>query len=125
MFFLTIYNILNTIFKTFILLCRTKYFLLSLIFLLGAFLRLYHLDLSPQHLNWDETALGYTSYSLIQTARDEYGRFLPLTLKSFNDYKGAIYAYLIAALIPIFGLNEITIRLPSAIAGSLLILVAY
>lgn len=83
------------------------------------------LSVSPPSLNWDEAALGYNAYSLLQTGRDEYGRFLPLTLRSFDDYKGAIYAYAILPFIAFLGLTETAVRLPSALAGIGLIVLAW
>ena len=51
------------------------------------------------------------------TGKDEYGNFLPLNLKSFGDYKPALYAYLEIPFIAILGLNELSVRLPSVLAG--------
>lgn len=96
-----------------------------LIVCLGLFLRLYKLDSIPPGLTWDEAALGYNAYSISKTLKDEYGTFLPLTLKSFGDYKPALYAYLDIPFIMIFGLNEIAVRLPSVLAGIGLIILCY
>jgi len=71
-------------------------------------------------LLWDEAAIGYNAYSLLQTGKDEYGRFFPLIFKSFGDYKPGLYIYAAIPFVAIFGLNELSVRLPSIIAGSLL-----
>lgn len=99
--------------------------LLVIIILLGLFLRVYKLDSVPPGLTWDEAALGYNAYSISQTLKDEYGNFLPLTLKSFGDYKPALYAYLIIPFLWVFGLTEIAVRLPSVFAGIGLIIVSF
>ena len=99
--------------------------LLSIIILLGLFLRVYKLDTVPPGLTWDEAALGYNAYSISQTLRDEYGNFLPLTLRSFGDYKPALYAYLIIPFMLVLGLNEFAVRLPSVFAGLGLIIITY
>jgi 4-amino-4-deoxy-L-arabinose transferase-like glycosyltransferase len=91
--------------------------LFILIILLAAFLRLYHLGSNPPSLDWDETAIGYNAYSLLRTGRDEYGKFLPLIFKSFGDYKPGLYIYLAVPSIALFGLNELAVRLPSALLG--------
>ena len=91
--------------------------LLILIIVLAALLRFWNLPNNPPGLTWDEAALGYNAYSLLQTGRDEYGNFLPVNLKSFGDYKPALYAYLDIPMVAIFGLNELAVRLPSAIFG--------
>ncbi len=104
---------------------KFKIILLILIVLFGLALRLYKLDSIPPALTWDEAALGYNAYSITQTLKDEYGNFLPLTLKSFGDYKPALYAYLIIPFILLFGLTEIAVRLPSVLAGVSLIIVVF
>jgi len=89
----------------------------TLVLLIGAFLRLAWLDKSPPSLGFDEAALGYNAYSLMKTGKDEYGNFLPVSLRSFNDFKPALYAYLTIPFIKIFGLTDAPIRMVSAIAG--------
>ena len=102
-----------------------KYILLTIIILLGLTLRLYHLDTRPVGFTWDEAALGYNAYSLLKTGKDEYGKILPVVFKSFGDYKPGLYIYLTVPMVKIFGLNEFSTRLPSAILGTLLIVVIY
>lgn len=91
--------------------------LLLLITIFSFFFRFY---LSWQYppLSWDEAALGYNAFSILKTGKDEYGQFLPLIFKSFGDYKPGLYVYLIVPFITVFGLNEISVRLPSIILGS-------
>jgi len=94
-----------------------KYYLLGLILILAAALRLWNLPNNPPGLTWDEASLGYNAYSLLQTGRDEYGTFLPINLKSFGDYKPALYAYVDVPFVALFGLSELAVRLPSVIFG--------
>ena len=89
---------------------KTKLILL-IIFIFSLLIRLSYCQTIP--LLWDEAALGYNAYSIIQTGRDEYGQFLPLIFKSFGDYKPGFYVYLTIPFIKIFGLNEISVRFPS------------
>jgi 4-amino-4-deoxy-L-arabinose transferase-like glycosyltransferase len=106
------------------LLLMTKEKIILLIVLLFAFLiRIYNFNYPP--LLWDEAALGYNAYSILQTGRDEYGQFLPLIFKSFGDYKPGLYVYLTLPFVAIFGLTPLAVRLPSIILGSLLPLIAY
>ena len=88
-------------------------FLLSLITLLGLFVRFYRLGEIPAGLYLDEAAQGYNAYSILRTGRDEFGKFLPIVFRSFADFKTPIYIYLIVPLIPIFGLTSFTVRFPS------------
>jgi 4-amino-4-deoxy-L-arabinose transferase-like glycosyltransferase len=96
---------------------KTKYLLLGCILVVAALLRLYQLGVVPPSPDWDEVALGYDAYSIIHTGKDEYGAFLPVVLRSFDDYKPALYTYLAIPPVAIFGLNIFAVRLPSALFG--------
>ena len=100
--------------------------ILFLIILFGAFLRLFDLGKNPPGLYWDEVSLGWNAYSILKTGMDEHGRFFPLdTFYAFGDYKPPAYVYASVPTIALFGLNEFAVRLPSALAGIGLILVTY
>ena len=99
--------------------------ILLLIIVLGAGLRLFWLQKSPPSLNWDEAALGYNAYSLLKTGKDEYGFKLPVTFRSFDDYKPPLYPYAAVPFVAMFGLNEISVRLPSALSGISIIVVVF
>jgi len=96
-----------------------------LILFIGAFLRMYHLGQIPPGVNRDEASIGYTAYSLLQTGRDEYGTFLPISFQSFGDWKLPLYIYETVVSVAIFGLHTFAIRIPSAIAGILLVILVY
>jgi len=98
---------------------------LFIILLLAAILRLWHLGSIPPSLTPDEAALGYNAYSILHTARDEYGKFLPLIFKSFGDYKPGAYIYLDIPFVAALGLNELSTRLPSALVGILSVYLIY
>ncbi|MFA5025930.1 MAG: phospholipid carrier-dependent glycosyltransferase [Candidatus Shapirobacteria bacterium] len=97
--------------------------LLIIIIFLGFLIRIYNISYPP--LLWDEAALGYNAYSILHTARDEYGQFMPLIFKSFGDYKPGLYVYLTVPFVAIFGLNPLAVRLPSIILGTLLPFIGY
>ena len=100
--------------------------LLVLIFIIAFVLRFWHLGSNPPSLSWDEAAWGYNAYSLGLTGKDEFGRFLPLDyLESFGDFKPPVYAYLTVLPVKIFGLNEFAVRFPSALLGTLTVLLVY
>ncbi len=100
---------------------KIKYFLINnsifLILIIAVLLRLWRLDVNPPHLSPDEASLGYNAYSILRTGKDEYGKLLPLIFKSFGDYKPGLYVYLTVPFVAVFGLNEWSVRLPSALAG--------
>src|SRR3989344_1131856 len=103
-----------------------KRLILISIFLLAFLLRFYDLAGNPPSLYWDEASLGYNAYSILKTARDEFGTFLPLTnFPAFGDYKPPGYIYADVAPIAVLGLNELAIRFPSALAGTLTIFAVY
>lgn len=102
-----------------------KKFILFLILILGFLLRFWHLGENPPSLDWDEASLGYNSYSILKTGRDEYGNFLPLSIRSFNDYKPPLYTYLSIPPVALWGLTEYSVRFTSALCGFLTIAVGY
>lgn len=105
-----------------------KYYLIIAafcIFSLGIFLRFYQLGYVPKGLYPDETAIGYNAYSILYTGKDEYGKFLPLYFRSFDDYKLPVYIYATSLAIKIFGVSPLSVRLPSAILGSITIIAVY
>ncbi len=98
---------------------------LFLIILLATFLRFWQIDNYPAGFNADEASYGYNAYSLILTGKDEHGESWPIHLKSFADYKPAGTAYLAIPFIKLFGLREISVRLPSLLAGVASILILF
>lgn len=102
---------------------RTKVFLL--IFTLALVLRFFKLGEAPASLNWDENSNAYNAFSILKTAKDEYGKLLPLYNRSFDDYKPPIYMYLNVPTVAIFGLTPFAARLPSAILGVLTVVAIY
>jgi len=107
--------------KTFI----KKNWILIIFILIGSFLRLWKLSSIPPQLTTDEVALGYNAYSILKTGKDEYGKVLPLIFQSYGDYKPGLYIYSTIPSVAIFGLNEFSTRLPSALGGILTILLVY
>lgn len=99
--------------------------LLILVLLTAFFLRFYQLGQNPPSLDWDEASLGWNAYSILKTGSDEYGKRLPVAIRSFNDYKPALYVYSLLPSLAIFGLNEWSVRLPSATAGFLTVICTY
>src|SRR5664279_3421550 len=99
--------------------------LLVVILVLAFILRFWGLGHTPPSPDWDEVALGYDAYSIIHTGRDEYAKFLPVVLRSFDDYKPALYAYLAIPSVFVFGLNVYAVRLPSAVFGVLAVLATF
>lgn len=87
--------------------------------LIGGFLRFYNNPKNHISLNIDEVSYGYSAYSILKTAHDENGVFMPLAFKSTGDYKSPILIYSLVQSIAIFGLNEFAVRFTTALAGTL------
>lgn len=99
--------------------------ILILILVLAFILRFWQLGINPPSLDWDEASIGYNAFSLLKTGKDEYGDFLPIAIRSFNDYKPPLYTYLTIIPVALFGLTEFSTRFISAFFGSLSIIVGY
>ena len=102
-----------------------NYLLLGIVVIVAIFFRFWQLGDVPASPDWDEAALGYNAYSIMQTGKDEYGKFLPVVLRSFDDYKPALYAYFIIPFIKIFDLSVLSVRLPSAVFGVLTVVATF
>ncbi|NCN87784.1 MAG: hypothetical protein GW941_02720 [Candidatus Pacebacteria bacterium] len=99
--------------------------ILALIIFIGFIIRVWNVQSLPQILNRDEAALAYNGLLLSLTGKDEFQRQFPLTLESFGDYKLPGYPYTLALLFKFLPVNDFTVRLPSVIAGTLLILISF
>ena len=96
-----------------------------LVILVAVFLRFCQLGINPPSLTWDEASIGYNAYSILKTGADEYGIKFPLSIRSFDDYKPPLYTYLTVPFVGLFGLNEFSVRMPSAIIGVFFIVAIY
>ena len=94
--------------------------------ILAAVLRFYQLGYSPPSLYWEEAALGYDAYSILKTGKDFHGNPWPLTaFESFGDWKPSLYFYTTVPSVAIFGLTPLAVRFPSALFGTLTVLLVY
>jgi hypothetical protein len=104
---------------------KIKKILLIIIILTGFILRFININQLPPSLNWDETSLGYNAYSILKTGKDEWGISFPFIFRAFGDYKLPLYIYLTVPSVAIFGLNIISVRLISILAGTFLPLIIF
>ncbi|MDQ3008199.1 MAG: hypothetical protein M3Q81_01230 [bacterium] len=88
-----------------------------LVILVAAGLRLYQLGAVPHGLAWDEAAIGYNGYAIFTTHSDEWLQRLPLSFKSFGDYKAPFAIYLNGIFTYFLGMKIWVVRLPFALAG--------
>lgn len=100
-------------------------FIIILIVFLAFFLRFFYLSDSPPALYVDEAAVGYNAFSILKTGKDEYGKMLPIFFRSFGDYKMPLNIYLTVLPVFLFGLNIFSVRLLSALFGSVTTILIY
>lgn len=89
--------------------------LLTLICILFIFTRLYKINEIPLSVYWDEASIGYNAYSISQTGKDEWGKFLPIHFRAFGEFKLPVYIYSVVPFVKIFGLNEFSVRFPAVL----------
>ena len=102
-----------------------KFLLLFSIIMVAIVLRFWQLGAVPVSPDWDEVSIGYNANSILKTGRDEYGTFLPMSIRSFGDYKPPLYTYLTVPSVALFGLSVWSTRLPSAVMGVLAVIGVY
>jgi 4-amino-4-deoxy-L-arabinose transferase-like glycosyltransferase len=89
-------------------------------------IRILDIGTNPPSISWDEASIGYNAYSILKTGKDEHGKVFPLdTFAAFGDYKPPVSIYLTVPFVAVFGLNELAVRLPSAVAGTLTVAVLF
>lgn len=91
---------------------------LGLLLLTALVVRVWQLGSLPPSLYWEEAAIGYDAYSILQTRRDHHGNFLPVAaVESFGDWKPALYVYAIIPFLLVFDLSAWAVRMPSVVSG--------
>lgn len=96
------------------------------IILISVFLRFYLLGSIPAGFLNDEANAGYDAYSLLLTGKDQWGTFLPINnFIGFGDFQPPINRYSMVIPVFLFGLNEFSVRLVSALAGVLAVVALY
>ena len=98
---------------------------LFLVILVAIFFRFYQLGSVPPQPTVDEVSLGYNAYSILNTGSDEYGTRLPVLLRAYDDYRPALYSYLAVPFVKFFGLNVVSVRLPSVVLYVLTVVAVY
>lgn len=103
---------------------KKHWFLISiaLILIVGVIVRFYKLGVIPHGMTWDEAAIGYNGFSVLNTRRDEWLDFLPISFQSFGDYKAPLAIYLNGVFTALLGMNLFAVRLPFALSSLVAIL---
>jgi 4-amino-4-deoxy-L-arabinose transferase-like glycosyltransferase len=104
---------------------RTVIFFLCFIILFGLFLRVYKIDSIPPHPSLDEATIGYNAYSILHTGKDEFGNRWPILLRAYDDYRPALYVYLVIPFVWMLDLTVAAVRMPSVILSTVSLLFFY
>lgn len=99
--------------------------LLISIILLGFLLRVYRIADIPSGFFADEASIGYNAYTILTKGAYEHGVSFPIFFQAFGEYKSPIQIYTTVPFIALFGLNEFSVRLTSAVFGTLGIFAIY
>jgi len=91
---------------------------IALVLLVAGLTRMWKLTEFPVSLTMDEVAIGYGSYSLLQTGMDERGNSWPLAFYSVGDYKPPVNFYILMPFIATLGLTEFAVRIPVALMST-------
>ena len=102
-----------------------KKFLLLIILAVAIFFRFYGLNQVPPSASLDEASIGYNAFSILRTGADEYGTKFPILLRAYDDWRPALYVYLVIPFVKILGLNVLAVRLPSVILSVLTVVAVY
>jgi len=95
------------------------------IVVLATGLRVWQLGMLPVSLYWDEAAMLVDIKAVLATGHDVHGRvWYQLIYPSYGDYKLPVYIWAALASSRLLGLSEFALRLPSALAGVLTVVVA-
>ena len=102
-----------------------KFVILAAILLIGFALRFYNVKNIPTGFFADEAAIGYNSYSILTTGKDEHGAPYPFYFQSFGDWRTSVPIYSMIPFIAIFGPNEFSVRFTMVVYGTATILILY
>ena len=92
---------------------------------IAAVVRIHDIVANPPGFFADEAAYGYNAYTILHTAKDEFGKTLPLFFESFGDYKTPVYIYSLVPFIGVLGLSELPVRLTGALYGVVTVAAVY
>jgi 4-amino-4-deoxy-L-arabinose transferase-like glycosyltransferase len=100
-------------------------FILIVICILAAALRLFSLASLPNGFHVDELDAGYIGRYIIENGRDITGRVLPLYYDKFGDFRPTGIFYLTGLSVKLFGSTPFAVRLPAALLGIATVVAIY
>lgn len=92
---------------------------ITVLILIGVFLRSYSIDNVPAGFFADEIAIAVNAKTIAENGMDEFGNKYPFGFESFSDYKLPGYIYLSSLFYFFLGSQVMTVRLPAVISSVL------
>lgn len=93
------------------------YIVLTMLVLLVGFMHLYRLTEIPYGLNVDEAGAAYDAFCIANYGVDRFLNSWPVYFTNYGDGQNALYIYMVAALVKVFGLSKWIIRIPMVFAA--------
>ena len=103
---------------------RFFFLLIVGVIVVATILRFYKLAEIPAGFTWDEAAIGYNGSAIWKTRRDEWLVRLPVSFKSFGDFKAPLAIYINGVFTALFGMSIWSVRLPFALSGVIGVILA-
>ncbi len=99
--------------------------IIIIIILIAAFLRLWQIGENPAGFFTDEASNGLNAYKIATTGRDAHDKPFPVIFEANGDWRDPVYIYSLVPSIVIFGLNEFSVRIVSALYGIGAVIIIY
>lgn len=99
--------------------------ILLFILIIAVLIRLLFIAQAPNGIHEDEAGMAYDAWSISEYGVDRYLNHNPVYLINFGGGQSALYAYLAAFFIKIFGFSVLAIRLPSILLSIITIVLSY
>ena len=105
---------------------KNKYkWIVMAILLIGIILRFIAIDKIPIGINVDEAGMAYDAYCIANYGTDRYANPYPIYMINYGGGQSALYTYLVAILIKIFGFSLFIVRMPAFLFSILYMIIAY
>lgn len=96
-----------------------------IILLIGVLARTILIGQIPKGIHVDEAGIGYDAFCLAEYGVDRHLYKNPVYLTNFGGGQSALYVYLAAICIKIFGFSLITVRMPAVICSIIAFILMY
>ena len=97
------------------LLKRKETYCWTVIIIVMTFIHCFRIESLPCGINVDEMGMGYDAWCLANYGTDRYLNSFPVYLINFSGGQSALYAYLCAPLVYLFGISAAVLRIPAIV----------